>query len=313
MIERPSVDALMAGGLADWLASQQVVRDATAARSRRISHGTIAGAVVAAILLTLATGIGEMAFMLGLLIAGLGQAWAASVRKPVIESIKQAMNARIAAALDCTFSAQAVAGAEFQLALDHDLLPAHDKVELEDDWRGTIGAMPFSLYEAHLQEWRNSGKNRRLVTVFRGAIIAISFARRFHGVTLIERSGARLTFFGLRDSIEKNGVTLDRIKMVDPRLGDDFAIWGSDPVEARYLVHPAYVERLIELEQRFDGQKIRALFHGGQLIIIIEAKENMFESGSLDAAQDRDRMAATIAQFVALATLATEMNERPRG
>jgi hypothetical protein len=31
---------------------------------------------------------------------------------------------------------------------------------------------------------------------------------------------------------------------------------GTDPVEARYLVHPAYCERLIEMEQEFDGGQI---------------------------------------------------------
>lgn len=303
----------MSAGLGDWLAGQQQLRTDTAAKSRKITWVSIgAAAVVGLLILALFQSV-EFGGFAAMAIAGAGQWWAYAVRAPVIASIKQQMNARIAAALGCEFSAAASEGAEFQLTVDHDLLPGHDRKDFADRWHGTIGAMPFSLCEVHLQEWRQSGKNRRLETVFRGAMVTIGFARRFHGVTLVERQGGHMTFFGLRDSIEVGGVTLSLVKMADPRFENDFTIWGSDAVEAHYLVHPAYVQRLIELETKFDGQKIRTLFHGGQLIIIIETDENMFESGSLDAAQDAARMEETIGQFVTLASLATELNERPRG
>lgn len=302
----------MSAGLGDWLAGQAQLRSDTAQRSCRITWGSAGVGAALALVILVIFDSGEFALFGGGAVAAIGQFWAHSVRQPVIAAIKGEMNARIAAALACEFTAAAVPGPEFQLAVDHDLLPSHDTDDFEDQWRGTIGAMPFMLYEAHLQEWRQSGKNRRLETVFRGAIITIGFARRFHGVTLVERAGGHMTFFGLRDQIEEGGITLSRVKMVDPQFEDDFTIWSSDAVEAHYLVHPAYVQRLIELEQRFDGQKVRTLFHGGQLIIVIEADDNMFESGSLDAAQDARRMESTIGQFVTLASLATELNERPR-
>lgn len=313
MIERPDVATLMKSGLGDWLAGQQQLRDATAAKSQKITWVSLGIAGVVALAIIVLFRSIEVAGFAAIAIAGAGWAWAHSVRAPVIASIKQAMNAKIAGALGCEFTATVVEGPEFQLAVDHDLLPAHDRKDFADAWRGLIGEMPFLLYEAHLQEWRQSGKNRRLETVFRGCIVTIGFARRFHGVTLVERQGGHMTFFGLRDSIEVGGVKLSMVKMSDPRFEDDFTIWSSDTVEAHYLVHPAYVQRLIELESKFEGKKIRTLFHGGSLIIIIETDENMFESGSLDAGQDRGLMAETIGQFVTLATLATELNERPRG
>ena len=68
--------------------------------------------------------------------------------------------------------------------------------------------------------------------------------------------------------------------MVHPEFEDLFSVWSDDQVEARYLVHPRYVERLLEVEQAFDGQNVRTLFKGGELVIAIES-DNMFESGSL--------------------------------
>lgn len=285
MIEAPQVDALMAGGLADWLDSQNVAREQAKATSRKRTVSSLIAAAMVALLVLAVSGSFEFTFFAG---------------------------AGIAAALGCTFAHAVVPGAEFETAKTFEMLPSYDRSAFEDHWAGTIGAMPFALYEAHLEEWRGSGKNRRLEAVFRGVIITIGFARDFLGTTLVERQGGHATFFGLRDSFTSGGVKMELVKMVDPRFERDFTIWSSDRVEAHYLVHPEYVERLIDIEQGFHGKKIRALFHGGDLIIALEADE-LFESGSLDASSDRAKMAETIGQFVSLATLATSLNERPRG
>jgi hypothetical protein len=246
------------------------------------------------------------------MVGGAGQLWVAAARTPVVNAIKQEMNQRIAAAMGCSFSHLAAPGPEFGLACTFEMLPSYDREAFEDQWQGEVAGQPFDLYEAHLEEWRGSGKHRRLETVFRGVIMTVGFARDFHGSTLIEREGNHMTLFGLRDSITIEGAKLERVKMVDPRFEDDFTVWSTDQVEARYLVHPAYVERLIAIEQGFSGQKVRALFHGGKLVIALEARDQ-FESGSLDAENDRVRMAKTIEQIAALANLAIALNERPRG
>ena len=82
----------------------------------------------------------------------------------------------------------------------------------------------------------------------------------------------------------------------------------SDGVEARYLVHPTYVEKLIALENAFAGQKIRTLFAAGELTVVLEAT-NMFESGSLDARRDRELVEACVNQFMSMAELVGALNE----
>jgi hypothetical protein len=158
-------------------------------------------------------------------------------------------------------------------------------------------------------ERRGSGKDRRDVTVFKGVILTLRFARDFHGVTLVERQRLRLTLFG--DSQTKNGMKLDRVKMVDPRFEKSFDVYGSDPVEARYLVHPAYCERLVALEERFQGKSLKALFHKGDVVVVVDS-EDLFESASLNPDRDRDLLGRTIEQFRALAEMMTSLNERRR-
>lgn len=312
MVERPQVNALMDAGLGDWLAKHQAWRDETKKKANARIYIGFAGAALALFVGILFSWNVQfiLTFCAMAVFGGLG--WAAWVRKPVEQAIKSEMNQDIAKAIGFSYSPQGEAGRVFEQACAFDLLPSHDaeESEFEDFWSGTLDGIPMSLHEVHLQEWRGSGKNRRKETVFRGPLMIVEFARDFAGTTLVERDGARFKLFA-GDSITLNDIQLDRAKMVHPKFETAFDVWTTDQVEARYLIHPAYCERLIALEQRFQGQKLRALFRGGTVTVAVET-EPLFESGSLDADRDRELMQQTIDQFVALADLAKALNERPR-
>ena len=118
--------------------------------------------------------------------------------------------------------------------------------------------------------------------------------------------------FGTRDSVTKAGHQLDYVDMVNPLFQDTFAVYSDDQVEARTLIHPSYLERLVEIERAFFGEKVRALFHEGWVVIAIESG-NLFESGGLDAERDRNRVQEAANQFSALARLAVAFNQDERG
>ncbi len=311
MIAKPDVDALLAGELGGWLAAQQALRDETRAKAnRRLAGCIVAGVVIGSLLWALGSDFDTAVVAAGLGLAG-GTAWSRKIKRPVITSIKAEMNRAIAGKLGLSYSAVQQAGPEFERALGFGLLPAHDRAAFEDLWSGTINGITMQLYEGHLRQWQQQGKQRQLVTVFHGILIQMVYTRPFHGTTLVERQGARFSFFGLRDSIGGEGRKLERMRMADPRFEDLFDLWSSDFVEGQFLVHPEYIERLIAIEQKFDGHDVRALFHAGEMTILLDTGDQ-FESGSLDAEEDRARMRKTVEQFVALAELATTLNERPR-
>jgi hypothetical protein len=237
-------------------------------------------------------------------------AWANHIRQTMVNSLKQEMNGALARSLGIKFVVSPSSGPEFELACEYDLLPSYDDSYFQDQWNGVVGGTDFLLYEAKLTEERGSGKSRRTVTVFRGIVLRMRFARDFIGSTLVRRDGFKLTLFG--DSKSYGGRKLERIKMVDPRFEDAFDVYGSDQVGGRYLVHPAYCERFLELERDFFGENLRALFHQGDLLVAIET-DDMFESATLDPAQDPELLATTIDQFASIARLIQTLNERPRG
>lgn len=308
MIDLPEVETLMQGGLGDWLASQQAARDATRVKIRNIAIGAVAIGAALALTGYLAGGF-DAAYFLGALVAMVGMGWANHIRQKMIDTLKGEMNGALARSLGLDYQVAPVSGAEFDLAAEYDLLPSYDDCTLQDQWSGQIEGTDFLLYEAKLTETRGSGKNRRTVTVFRGILLRMHFARDFLGSTLVRRDGFKFTLFG--DSKSYQGETLERIKMVDPRFEDAFDVYGSDAVEARYLVHPAYCERLLELERDFYGEQLVALFHKGDLLVTIQT-EDMFESATLDSSKDQVRLGQTIDQFAAIARLIRTLNERPR-
>lgn len=314
MIVRPDPDALMAGELGTWLKGQDAVRAQAKAKAGWWQKAGIIAACAVAFIIVIAGGEVWLALKVGLFIGAGGFGIGELVKRPVIKSIKGGINGAIARALDMTFACDITPGAEFTTAKAFQMFPNYDRSTFEDCWRGVVGEHSFLLYEANLEEERSSGKSSEWVTVFRGSIIEVGFARRFQGVTLVERAGRRKRLFGLlgdAEEIKLGGEQLARVDMVDPRFAEDFAVWSNDQVEARYLVHPAYVERLMAVEQTFSGDKIRALFTGGSLIIVLESGD-LFESGTIDSSNDRRLLESTIDQFGTLADLAAQLNERPR-
>lgn len=312
MIERPNVDALMAGELGQFLQAQvQVRQDARAKANQRYLMSAIGLLPVVGLLLFLP--IGEFKIWASAL-AGMGAWWWS--RQPIMAAKKQTksgINDAIAGALGLSYSHDCDASHGFLRAHSHRMFPSHDRASHEDLWSGDMAGMPFSLHETHLQERRGSGKSRRWVTVFRGPVITFGFARRFHATTLLERSGRhrRFGFFGEKDELKVEGQVLEKADMIHPDFEDAFTIYTNDQTEARYLVHPTYIEKLIALEQAFQGQGIRTLFKDSELTVVLKT-ENMFESGSLDHNMDRAMVQMCVSQFMAMADLCTQLNEPPR-
>ena len=309
MIDLPDVDTLMAGGLGDWLAGQQAVRAETRRKIWTIGlTAAVLGAIVAFAGYLLVSP--PVALFLGGLVAMAGAGWATYLRQKMINSLKQEMNGTLARSLGIEYQVSPVSGPEFERAYEFDLLPTYDDSYFQDAWHGEVSGTDFLLYEAKLTETRGSGKNRTTVTVFQGMLLRMRFARDFIGTTLVRRDGFKFTLFG--DAKTYAGQKLERIKMVDPRFEDAFDVYSSDQVEGRYLVHPAYCERLLELERDFFGEQLCALFHGGDLLVTIRT-EDLFESATLDPAKDRQLLGQTIDQFAAITRLIQTLNERPRG
>ncbi len=311
-----NVDRLMQGELGEWLAAQSAMR--ADAKERAASRWTWGAALLMPALAfvwfgpEIPAGLRMVATFGGAIMVAV---WGYQPIAAARQAIKIGINSAIAASLGIDYAHEVEPGEEFAAAKRYGLVPSHHRASFEDRWHGTLQGHGFNLYEAHLEERRGSGKNRRWVTVFRGAIIQMGFGRPFRSTTLLQRAGRHRKWLGLggtSDSVGFDGHRLDVVDQVHPAFEAVFALFSDDQVEARVLVHPSYVEHLLKLEAAFDAEELRALFVRGEVILAVEGKD-MFESGTMDEREDRARAEETARQVGALAGLALAINQTERG
>jgi len=149
---------------------------------------------------------------------------------------------------------------------------SYSRSSFEDMITGEAHGAGFQSYEAHLEKREGSGKNRKWVTKFRGQLLALQFDQEFLGKTVVLRDA------GLFNRKKKGD--MKRVGLVDPVFEKIFEAYGTDQVEARYLLTPTFMQRLVDLEHSVDGKNIRFGFIGGQLLIVIETR-NRYEPGSM--------------------------------
>ena len=167
---------------------------------------------------------------------------------------------------------------------DASLLPGHDSRHFEDLIKGERAGAAFSLVEAKLE---TSGDNGG--TVFQGMLFHVQYPERFLGRTLMARSR-----WWKRGKAAKD---LQKVSLVSSELDKAFTVYSTDQVEARALLTPDRMERLIALERHFSGGKLRGIFEDGHMTIALEAP-NQFEAGSIfKPLADPDRFATALVEL----------------
>jgi hypothetical protein len=313
---RTKINTLMQGQLGEWLAGQAEMR--AAAKSKASSRWVWGAALLLPALAFLWFGPALPSMLKTVITFGGAIAATAWGYQPIADAkraIKIGINSAIATSFGVAYEHDAEPGPEFEAAKTYDLVPNYDRSNFEDRWFGTLEGHDFNLYEARLEERRGSGKNQRWVTVFSGVIIRMSFGRPFRTTTLLQRAGKHRKWLGLggaSDSVTFDGHRLNRVDQVHPAFAEVFALFSDDQVEARVLVHPSYVEHLLRLESAFGAKELRALFRQGEVVIAVEGRD-LFESGSMDARNDRARAEEAAEHFSALAGLALAINQNERG
>jgi hypothetical protein len=194
----------------------------------------------------------------------------------------QALGARVkVAALDAitgavgvTYRVEGVAPPTMPRYRGLDLLPGFDRSRFEDFFHGERLGCAFDICEAVLEDKRRDkdGKTHH-VTVFRGQLVRIAFPKKFLGVTVVRRDA------GVFNDLRALG-QLKRVGLGDSTFERAFEVYSNDQVEARYLVHPVFMERLIALETAYKGRNLRCAFEEGDLLIAVESPDR-FEIGDL--------------------------------
>jgi hypothetical protein len=152
------------------------------------------------------------------------------------------------------------------------LLPKSDRAAFDDLFSGARANIAFSTCDAHLEVEESSGKSSHWVTVFRGQLIRIAFPKRFQAVTVIARDAGLLNMLHRPPGMQRVGLGASEFERA-------FEVYSTDQVEARFLVHPGFMQKLLDMEAAYQGSNLRGMFCEGELLLAVEGPQR-FDFGS---------------------------------
>ncbi|MGJ8559299.1 MAG: DUF3137 domain-containing protein [Litorimonas sp.] len=248
-------------------------------RTKAVRNGIIAGVITTIVVLAIAsavflkteeTGIG---FFIGLAAFGIGF----MVFHLVTSDIREETKTRIVNAI------VGFVGWDFRAEVsDYNVVPYQalflvpnsvDRHAFEDSLSGQAHGAGFRSVEAHLEkESRNSKGNKTWRTVFRGQLMTLDFPTKTFGRTIVLRDKGWFN--------SKKQADMKRIGLVDPVFEKTFEAYGTDQVEGRVILDPAFMQKMVDLERAVAGRNIRFGFDQDKLFIAVETKDQ-FEAGSM--------------------------------
>lgn len=184
------------------------------------------------------------------------------------------------------------------------LFASPDRYHAEDLIQGCLGKTSFSCSEVHAEERRTqatkNGVRHYWVDIFRGFLFIADFHKDFQGETVIRRN-----------SLFKIGMGASRVKMENPDFEKVFDVFSSNQVEARYLITPSMMERMLKLDSIFKGG-ITISFRHSTILVAIPDSKNRFEASVWTSLNDRSLVESDFALLRSLLAIVEELNLNTR-
>ncbi len=116
---------------------------------------------------------------------------------------------------------------------------------------GKIGQTQTAFSELNAEHESGSGKNRHVVTVFKGLFFIGDFNKNFLGRTVVLPDASEKVFGKFGQALQKLNVLRDNlVKLEDPEFEKEFVVYGSDQIEARYILSTSLMRRILDFKAK---------------------------------------------------------------
>lgn len=153
-----------------------------------------------------------------------------------------------------------------------------DRYRSEDLFEGKHGDTTFRFCEVHAErkETRsngNGGSSTHYVTIFQGVFMIADFNKSLSFTTRVIQ--AKDSFF------EKLFKRNSKVSLENEEFENLFNTYSEDQIEARYILSPAMMERILKLQKTWSD-RINLSFSGNHVYIAINHNRNLFEPNLAD-------------------------------
>lgn len=127
------------------------------------------------------------------------------------------------------------------------------------------------------QHIQRSGKTTTVQTIFRGLFFIADFHKHFRTQTFLLPDTAEKLLGRFGKTLQSlNPARPNLIALEDPRFEKEFVVYGQDPIEARYILSPNLMERILQFRQK-TGRRIFLSFVDSKLYLAVWFDRSLFE------------------------------------
>ena len=166
-----------------------------------------------------------------------------------------------------------------------------DRYSAEDLITGYVDKTMIGFSEVHAEYKTTDSKGKTSWhTIFNGMLFSADFNKHFNGRTIVKQGG----FWGF--------VQYGNTEMENPEFNKEFSVFADDPIEARYILTPALMEKILQVNRNWGGS-LGLSFINSQLYIAIPLSKNFFEASvwsKIDGTSQWQRDWQIIADMVSL-------------
>lgn len=154
-----------------------------------------------------------------------------------------------------------------------------DRYKGDDRVNGKLGSTQINFSELHAEyETRDKDGHRQYHTIFKGLFFVADFNKNFKGRTYVLPDFAEKTFGkmlgGMFQNMNKGRGEL--IKLEDVEFEKEFAVYGDDQIEARYILTHSLMKRITDFKKK-TKKNLYFSFIGSNIYVAIPYTKDLFE------------------------------------
>ncbi len=185
----------------------------------------------------------------------------------------------------------------------------------EDHFKGKLGktAIEFSeIVGKHVSSsGTSSNRKEHQSLVFKGVFFVIDFNKNFNGHTTVLPDTAERILGKFGQNLQSISSRGELVKLEDPEFEKEFCVHSSDQVEARYILSPSLMQRIVAFKRKWNT-KIYLSFRNSKMYIAIKMNKDLFETRLFKSIVDYNFMEENIRFLVLLTDIVDDLNLNTR-